>query len=164
MHLFHPCQRFHSHPFGANPFAARLERLLHSDTGTNNRGPCLLHQIDQPFQRGAVGQKIVNDEHAILRIQIGLCHDDMVDNTVGKGGHLSGVELPAQVSGLALFGKDHRTVEILGGYADPGRFDGEDLVHPFVLEQTIPLLSHLVEQFDVHLVVQKAVHLQDILI
>ena len=34
----------------------------------------------------------------------------------------------------------------------------------FVLEQTIPLLSHLVEQFDVHLVVQKAVHLQDILI
>ena len=61
----------------------------------------------------------------------------MVDNTVGKGGHLSGVELPAQVSGLALFGKDHRTVEILGGYAghaDAGGFDGEDLVHLLVLE------------------------------
>ena len=91
----------------------------------------------------------------------------MVDHTVGKGGHLGGVELPAQVPGLALFGEDHRTVEVLGGHAghaDAGGFDGEDLVHLLVLEEAIPLLTHLVEQFDVHLMVQKPVHLQDVFI
>ena len=48
-----------------------------------------------------------------------------------------------------------------GGDADARRLDGEDLVDGRVGEQTLELLAHLVEQVDVHLVVQKAVHLQN---
>ena len=45
--------------------------------------------------------------------------------------------------------------------ADTRRLDGQDLVDGRVCEQALPFLAHFVEQVDVHLVVQEAIHLQD---
>ena len=56
-------------------------------------------------------------------------------------------------------------MEALGGdagNADARRFNGENLVDPFSGKQPRPLLTHLAQQINVHLVVEKTAHLQNI--
>ena len=82
---------------------------------------------------------------------------------MGKGLHLGGVDIAGDVAGLVLLGKDHRTIKKLRGYTcdpDPRCLDGQNLGNPAVPKQAQELLAHFLEQLHVHLMIQKAVHLQ----
>ena len=117
----------------------------------------------QSLQGGAVGQKVVNEQHLVPRTQELLGHDDVIHPAVGKGLHLRGVHLTGDVLGLVLLGKDHRTIKKLRGYTcdpDPRCLDGQNLGNPAVPKQAQELLAHFLEQLHVHLMIQKAVHLQ----
>ncbi len=84
---------------------------------------------------------------------------------MGVAFHLGGVHLPAQVLGAALFGKEGRTAEELGGHtgdADAGGLHGENLGHAAAAEQPVKLPPHFLVEFGVHLVVQEAIHRQDV--
>ena len=48
------------------------------------------------------------------------------------------------------------------GNADAGSFDSENLIDRLPFEATFELLAHLIEEIDIHLMIQEAVHLQDI--
>ena len=48
------------------------------------------------------------------------------------------------------------------GNADAGSLDGDDLRHMLFTEQAIELFSHFIEEINVHLMVQKAVHFEHI--
>ena len=73
------------------------------------------------------------------------------------------VHLPGDVFGAALFGEHHRHAELLRGHAgdaDARRLNGQNLVDPRSGEQPRPLPPHGRKQLHVHLVVEKAVHLE----
>ena len=52
-----------------------------------------------------------------------------------------------------------KTLRYNAGDTDAGGFDGENLVDGAVRKQTPEFLTHLIEQFHIHLVVQKGIHL-----
>ena len=75
---------------------------------------------------------------------------------MGKGFHLCHIHFSVQIDALGLFGKYHRHIEISGGNAgnaDPGCLDGQDLVHLYVCKAALELLSHLLQETDIHLMV-----------
>ena len=82
---------------------------------------------------------------------------------MGKGLHLSGVHPAGDVAGLVFLGKNNRTLKILGrdaGNADAGGLNGQNLGHAAVPKQPEKLLADILKERHVHLMVQKAVHLQ----
>ena len=91
--------------------------------------------------------------------------DDIIDFLVGEGLDLRLVVVVVQVDAHGLFGEHHRHVELAGHHsrdADAAGLDGEHLVDGFAVEQALPLLCHLAEQRDVHLMVDEAVHLEHV--
>ena len=84
---------------------------------------------------------------------------------MGKGLHLGGVHLTGDVLGLVLFGKNHRTVEKLRrdtGDPNARSLNRQDLVHVAVCKSALKFFADLREEIDVHLVIQKTVHLQHV--
>ena len=78
--------------------------------------------------------------------------------------YLRGPHVAVDVHAFRLFGKHHGHAEVLGrhtGDADAGGLDSEYLVDGRACEQALPLRTHGAEQGDVHLMVQKGVHLQN---
>ena len=91
--------------------------------------------------------------------------DDVVDLLVGKRLDLGLVVIVIQVDAHGLFGKHHRHVELAGhhgGNANAAGLDGEHLVDGLAIKQALPLPGHLLEQWDVHLVVDETVYLEHI--
>ena len=91
--------------------------------------------------------------------------DDVVDLFVGEGLDLSLVVVVVQIDAHGFFCKHHRHVQLAGHHsrnADAAGFDGENLVDGLARKQALPLPCHLAEQRDVHLVVDKAVHLEHV--
>ena len=91
--------------------------------------------------------------------------DDIIDLLVGEGLDLGLIVVVIQVDAHGLFGKHHRHIELAGnhgGNADAAGLNGQHLVDGLACKQALPLLCHLAEQGDVHLVVDEAVHLQHI--
>ncbi len=81
---------------------------------------------------------------------------------MGKGLHFRYVHLPFQVHALCLFREHYRYAEIPGrntGNPDSRSLDGEYFVNLGIFEPAGEFLPHLLEQLDVHLVVQETVHL-----
>ena len=75
------------------------------------------------------------------------------------------VNVAVDVLTLGLLGKDDRHIEMSRGHAGDGNagcLNGENLVDAVVLEDAVELLTDLVQQVYVQLVIQKAIHLQDI--
>ena len=69
-----------------------------------------------------------------------------------------------RVDGLGLLGEHHGHAEMARHHArdaDARRLDGEDLRDGSVGEQPLELHAHGLEQVDVQLMVQEAVHLED---
>ena len=84
---------------------------------------------------------------------------------MGEGFHLCHIHIAVQVDGLGLLGKHHGNAEFLGDEgrnADTGSFDGHNLGDGLVTEAALEFPADLFHQRNVHLVVQKAVHLQHI--
>ena len=146
--------------------ASLLEPFFNHDAAAGQLGPRPLHDLHQTLESLAPGEEIVDDQHMVLRAQELGRHLHIKLGAPGKGHHRSGVQLPVQVFGFGLFGEHHRQIaEILGGdggNSDAAGLDGEDLVDAPVGEQAAEFLADLLQKPDVHLVVQKAVHLQNI--
>ena len=84
---------------------------------------------------------------------------------MGVGLDLGGVLIAVQVDALGFLGKYHRNAEVLGGYAgdaDAGCLDREDLIHLSVSEHALKFFADLVNERDIHLVIQKTVYFQDV--
>ena len=70
-------------------------------------GPGLFHQIQNPHGGIAVGQEIIDEQHAVLRAQVFAAHAHSVVLPLGEGMN-GGAEHVLHGAGLLLLGKDHR--------------------------------------------------------
>ena len=71
--------------------------------------------------------------------------------------------LPFQIDALRFFCKYDRHMKMLRRNTcdpDSGCFDRQDLINLFSFKTLLEFASDLIEQINVHLMVQKAVHLQ----
>ena len=110
--------------------SAHLEALFNHDAQTFNRGPGGFHNGNQPLEGTAVGQKIVDDQHMILRTQEFLGDHHLIAVFVGEGFNLRHIHVAFNVDGLGLLGEHHGNAELPGhktGDADAGSFDGQHL-------------------------------------
>ena len=163
IHGVHDGQRFQMVSQVADDAAAGLESLLDGDADPFQGGAGLGDDGDQSLQRAAVGQKIIDDQDVVVWPQKFFGDDDLIFTFVGEGFHLGHIHFPFDVDAFGFFGEDHRRMEMLGchtGDADTGRFDGEDFVDGFAGEPFLEFGADLIEKFNVHLVVEKAVHFQ----
>ena len=149
----------------AHPIAALLEALFDHDTQTLNGGLCRLHQGDQPLQRKAVGQKVIHDQHMIVAAQKFLGDHHLVGLLGGVRLHLSHIGIAVDVDTAGLLGKHQRhPQQPCHGAADgnAGGLDGQHLGNGQTRKAAQKLLRDLIDQRHVHLMIQKAVHLQHI--
>ena len=120
---------------------------------------------NQPLQSASVGKKVVDDENLVARAEKVLGNDDVVDAAMGVAFHLGCPDIAGNVLGLALFGKNKRTPELLrcntsDAYA--GCLNGKNLIYAATLIKAQPFPGHFLKQRDVHLMIEKAVNLQHI--
>ena len=84
---------------------------------------------------------------------------------MGKGFHLRNEHITVDIDGLGLLGKDHRNAKLLGNKGrntNAGGLNGQHLIHPLVAKTALKLPSNFFHQRNIHLVIQKAIHLQHI--
>ena len=72
IHGFDACKRFNTNPLLTQPAAAGLKRLLNCDSRAYEDSARLSDQTDQTLQRRAVGKKVVNNQHAVVRTEKGV--------------------------------------------------------------------------------------------
>ena len=80
-------------------------------------------------------------------------------------GYNSLVKVTVQVFAFCFFGKYYRYVKILcsnAGNTDTAGLDSNNTSNLFLFKMAIELFANLVEQRDVDLVVNEAVHLQNV--
>ena len=83
---------------------------------------------------------------------------------MGEGFHLGHIHLAFDVDALGFFGENHGHAEFPGhriGDGDAGGLNGEHLGNRDIGESAFEFPADLVQQGDIHLVVQKTVHLQN---
>ena len=123
-------------------------------------------QLDEPMQRLAVRQEIIDEQHVVVGVQIFLGHDDGKLLALGERVHRGGVLVAVEVDGLGLLGEHHRNIAEVAcgatGDANARRLDGQDLGDGLAGEMPGPLLPHMVEQTHVALMVQERVHLEHV--
>ena len=86
---------------------------------------------------------------------------------MGEGLHLGNIHVSLNIDAFGLLGKDDRYIKMSGSHAgdtDTGSLDGQDLVDRLVCKAAFPLGAHLVKETDIHLVVEKAVHLEHLVV
>ena len=82
-----------------------------------------------------------------------------------KGFYLCHIHIPFQVDALCLLRKYDRYLEMPRGQTrdpDAGSLDGQNLCDRRICKSPFKFRPHLIEQSDIHLMIQKAVYLQDI--
>jgi len=163
-HGFYTGQRFHTDALAAEHVSAGLKRFFNTDAAADERCAGLLHQLDETAERSAVGKKIVNDEYAVVRAEKILGNDDIVYPLVSVGADFRRPYISCDIQRLAFLGKNKRTPEGLRRYArntDTGCLDRKNLIDTAVVVQALKLFGKFGEEHDVHLMVQKTVHLQN---
>ena len=121
--------------------------------------------IQQALHGLAVGKKVVQNQHLVSRGEELLGEGDIVITAVGIRMYGGSVNIAVDVLALGLLGKDHRHIEMPGCHAGDGNagcLDGKNLVDAVVFENAIELLTDLIQQFNIQLVVQKAVDFENI--
>ena len=84
---------------------------------------------------------------------------------MGKGFYLGNIHISFYINAFGFFRKDNRHIKVSGshtGDTDTGGLDGQDFIDGLVCKAAFPLGSHLVKESNVHLVIEKAVNLQDV--
>ena len=165
VHTVHDGERLEMVAEVADGAAAVLEALLDGDADALDRAAGLLNDGDQTLKRVAVGQKIVDEQHVIVSAQEFLGDDDLILALVRKGLDLCDVNVAIDVDALRFLRKNDRYAEMTcddAGNADAGGLDRHDLVDVFIRKAALELLAHLVEQLDIHLMIEKAVNLEHV--
>jgi len=165
IHGIHDCQGFYMITQITNHATADLETLLNHDAAALYDGTGRFGNGDQALQGTAVCQEIVDDQDMLPFMEELLGHNDLILILVGKGFHLGHKHLAVQVDGFGLLGEDHGYTKFLGnkrGDADTGGLNGHDLGNGLVTEAAFEFTADFLHQRDIHLMVQKAVHFQNI--
>ena len=165
VHALHAGERFHTVAARADARTAGLERLFHRDAGADHGRARVLDERDEPVERRAVGEEIVDDEHAVARREVLARDADGVVIAVRERVHDRRVRIVGDVAALGFLGEHDRAVEHEPGHgrdADAAGLDRDELVHAAAVEQPLPFLRHRQKQLWVHLMVQKPVHFQDL--
>ena len=165
VHAVYDGQALQLDALAADQLTALLEALFNGDADALHRSACLRSQLQQTHQGTAVGQKVVYDQDMVLRREELFGHDDVVHLFMGEGLDLGLVVIVVQVDAHGFFCKHHRHIQLAGHNsrnADAAGLDGQHLVDGFAGKQPLPLPCHLPEQGDIHLMIDKAVHLQHI--
>ena len=124
-----------------------------------------MHQLQKGQKSAPLGQKIVDNEHPVLGGEEIPGQTDGVGALVGVAVNLGGVYVAGNVVCGGLLGEYHGNPEIGSGETgDPyaGRFDGQNLGNALVPVQAVELAAQLGNEGHVDLMVEKAVHLQDV--
>ena len=147
----------------ADGAAAVLEALLNNDTDALDRAAGLLHDRNQALKRVAVGQKIVDEQHVVVRAQELFGHDDLIFAFMRKGLDFRNINIAVDIDALRFLRENDRYAEMTcddAGDADAGGLDGYDLVDILTGKAALELRTHLIKQFNVHLMIEKAVYLE----
>jgi len=149
----------------ADHIAADLEALFNDDAQTFDGSPGIPGNGDQPLQCAAVCQKIVDDQKPVVFVQKLSGDDYLVAVFVGEGVYLGYIHIAFNIDRLGFLGKHHGNAKFLchkGGNADAGGLNGHDLGDGLVRKAALELPADLLHQCDIHLVIQEAVHLQNV--
>ena len=144
---------------------AVLKALLNHNAQTLHRSTGGLHDGNQTLNGAAVGKKIIHNQHMVFGAEELFGHDDGIGDTLRETVHLGGIGLTVQIDGFPLLGEDHRYAEFPChriGDGNAGRLNGQHLGDGLVRKPPLKFLRQRVQQGNVHLVVQKAVHLQNV--
>ncbi len=159
-------QRFHPDALFPQQLSAFLEAFFNDDAAAGQLGAGLVDNLHQALEGFALCQEIIQYQHAVLRTDEFLGNLDVIVNSLGEGLYMSGVQCTIQIPGFGFLGEDHRYIaEMLGsdgGDANAGRFDGQNFGNRLSVETAAEFSADFVEKIDVHLVVEKAVNLQNI--
>ena len=101
----------------------------------------------------------------VVRTEELLRNDNLILTLMRKGFDLGNINLAVDVDALGLLCKHDRNTEMTchnAGNANTGCLNGNDLVDRLVRETALELLAHLIKQVNIHLMVQKAVYLQNV--
>lgn len=101
----------------------------------------------------------------IVLIQKFLGYNHLILALVRKGLYLCHINVTVDVDALRLLCKNNRNMKMAcydTGDADAGSLDGENFVDRLALKTALKFLAHLVEQINIHLMVEKAVYLQNV--
>lgn len=150
----------------ANEVAAGLKSLFNGNAysldGCSGGG----HEVDKSVERGAVGKKVVDDKNVVVGAEVFFADKNVVNAFFGEGFDLGAVNLAVNVEAFGFFRKDNGNVSEIGGNnacnADALSFNGQNFVYVYAFKKTFPLFSHLLKKRNVHLVIKKTIHLQDI--
>ena len=146
--------------------AALLEAFFNDNTTSDRLGARLRYNIQQSHHRLTLCQKIVDNQHAVAWVEVLLGNLYIKGGAAGERGYLRGIQLSVQIFGLALLRKnDRRIIKVLCNHdrnTDARCLDGQNLVDALTVKTAAKLLSDLIQQTNIHLMIQKAVHLQHI--
>ena len=141
--------------------SAGLEAFFDNDSGTFQSCTGFLHDVDQAKKCAAVCKKIIDQEYVIFRTKEFLGKDYIINFLVCKGFYLGGIHFTVKVYTLCFLCKYNRYVEILcrnAGNTETGSLDGKDLGDWTVVKTFLEFLADLVDQVNIHLMIQEAVH------
>ncbi len=161
-----PRQRFNAVALAVQLGTAALERLLDDDAKAGHGGAGLLDDRDQRLGRLAVGQEVVDHQHAVAAVEVTRRDSHGVLGLLGEGVHRGGQQVLGQGQRLVLAGEDHRHAELQAGHhrrGDAAGFDGDDLGHARVGEQAGELVTDQLHQRRVDLVVEKRVDFENLI-
>ncbi len=143
-----------------------MESLLDGDADALDDGARLVAQLDQAGQRLAVGEEVIDEQHMVALVEIPLGDDDGEFLLLGERVHGRGVLVAIKVDGLRLLREHHGDIAEMtcrhAGDADAGSLDGQDLVDGLSVEMLGPGGAHMVEQFDIALMVEESIHFQHV--
>ena len=128
-----------------------------------HRGPGLFQQADAAERRLAVGEEIVDEQHAVAGVDELRLERELVAGVLGEGKDLRLDDALLQDAGLGLFEDDHRHIQRLRGHhrrGDARGLDGGHAGDAVILEEAGKLRAHFAHKVHIHLVVQKGIHQQ----
>lgn len=126
----HARQRFDAVALRVQLGAAALERLLDHDAQAGDGGAGLFDDRDQRLGRFAVGQEVIDDQHAVAAGQVTRGDGHGAFGLLGERADGRRQQVFGQGQGLVLAGEDHRYAEVQAGHdrrSDARGFDGDDL-------------------------------------
>ena len=165
IHRIHDSQRLHMITQVADDTAADLESLFDNNAAAFHNRTGRLCNGNQALQCAAIGQDSIDDQNVLTLMQEFLGHDDLILILVGEGFHLGNEHITINVDRLGLLGKNQRNIKFLsnkGSNANAGRFNGHDLGNGLMAKSAFEFPTDFLHQSNIHLVVQKAIHLQHI--
>ena len=151
--------------FGAQLGPAGLEAFLNTDADARDGRPGLAADVEQAAHGFAVGEEIVQDQHAVARAEELFGQRDVIIAPIGKRVDGGGEHVPVNIFAFCFFGKHDRHAEMPrrhAGDGDAGGFDREDLVDAGPVKNAAELRPDRIQKFHIQLVVQKAVHLEHV--